>query len=172
MTLILGIDPGSRITGFGLIRHQSSRSVYITCGCIKTDTSGDLHLRLKTIFDGVSEMMREYQPDEVGIESVFMHKNAQAALKLGHARGVAMVAASLHCADVFEFSAREIKQAVVGYGAAKKEQVQHMVRSLLNLSQSPQSDAADALAVALTRAHTREGIGALLANQKQKVTEC
>lgn len=153
MTIIMGIDPGSRITGIGIIQKKQNKLSFLCCDSLKTPES-DLSIKLQYIFDGVSEYMRNYQPQEVAIESVFMHKNAQSALKLGHARGAAMVAATLHQADVFEYSARQIKQAVVGYGGGQKEQVQHMVRHLLSLAKTPQSDAADALAVAVCHAHT------------------
>ncbi len=152
MSLILGIDPGTRMTGVGLIKKEGQKLAFIACDTLKTPDD-EMPIRLQYIFDGISDYMRKYQPSEVAIETVFMHKNPQSALKLGQARGVAMVAATIHQAKLYEYSAREIKQAVVGFGAGQKEQVQHMVRHLLCLAQVPQSDAADALAVAICHAH-------------------
>ena len=153
MTIILGIDPGSRMTGVGVIQKTSSSLKFLFCETVKTPEQ-PMPIRLRTIFEGVSQIMQTYKPQVVAIESVFMHKNPQSAIKLGQARGVAMVAATMNDAEVFEYSPREIKQAVVGYGGASKEQVQHMMRQLLNLARVPQSDAADALAVAVCHAHS------------------
>ncbi len=157
MTIILGIDPGSRITGYGLVREHQRRLQYIDSGCIRT-ADGALPDRLLQIFNGICVLMEQYSPNEVAIEQVFMHKNASSALKLGHARGVAMVACASHRAPVSEYSAREVKQTVVGYGAADKAQVQHMVVHLLTLSATPQADAADALAIAICHSHMRSRI--------------
>lgn len=154
MTVILGIDPGSCITGYGVIRIEGSKNIYLTSGCVRVQ-GDNLSERLQQIFVGLSQIMQTYQPNEAAIEQVFMHHNAQSALKLGQARGVAIVAASATVVPIAEYSARQIKQAVVGHGAAKKDQVQHMVRLLLNLSGTPAVDAADALAVALCHAHSR-----------------
>ncbi len=153
MSVILGIDPGSRITGFGVIRTRGQDFDYIASGCLRVET-GTLASRLQQIYDGLSEVIRNYHPDEAAVEQVFMARNADSALKLGQARGVAIVAASSHALNVNEYSARQIKQAVVGYGAADKAQVQHMVSTLLKLNSKPQSDAADALAVAICHSHT------------------
>jgi crossover junction endodeoxyribonuclease RuvC len=155
MTRILGIDPGSRVTGYGVIELQGRQPVYVASGCIRTRGEG-LAERLGTIFDGVREVIGEYLPHEFGIESVFMNKNADSALKLGQARGAAICAAVNGRLPVSEYAARQIKQAVVGKGGAGKEQVQHMVCVLLSLPQAPPSDAADALAVAICHAHHRE----------------
>ncbi|MFT6734576.1 MAG: crossover junction endodeoxyribonuclease RuvC [Polaribacter sp.] len=152
MSIILGIDPGSRITGFGVVRMQGQKIEYIASGCIKIK-DGILSDKLNKIFDCISEVVQEYKPDEAAIEQVFMSKNPDSALKLGQARGAAMVAMAQHALQVAEYSARQIKQAVVGTGAADKSQVQHMVTSLLNLSASPQADAADGLAVAICHGH-------------------
>ena len=160
MTIILGIDPGSRVTGYGLIREMPKKLQYIDSGCIRT-SEGELSQRLLQIFNGICELMEAFQPNEVAIEQVFMNKNASSALKLGHARGVAMVACASHRVNVSEYSARAVKQSVVGYGAAEKEQVQHMVVNLLMLSRSPQSDAADALAIAICHSHMRHGLQVL-----------
>lgn len=157
MTTILGIDPGSRFTGFGVIRVEGSKYHYLGSGCVKIEGEGISH-RLQQIFSGLQEVIQMYQPIEVGIEQVFMHQNPGSALKLGQARGAAIVAAAATSIPVSEYSARQIKQSVVGYGAAKKEQVQHMVKVLLNLSGTPQADAADALAVALCHAQSRQSL--------------
>ncbi|STX47703.1 Crossover junction endodeoxyribonuclease ruvC [Legionella hackeliae] len=126
MSIILGIDPGSRVTGYGVIKEEGRNIRYIDSGCIRT-SDGELSQRLLQIFDGICQLMDDYNPDEVAIEQVFMHQNPSSALKLGHARGVAMVAAASHRKRISEYSPREIKQSVVGYGAAQKEQVKHMV---------------------------------------------
>lgn len=152
MAIILGIDPGSRVTGYGVIRQHGRQLEYLGSGAIRTAVE-DLPTRLKRIYAGVSEIITQFQPDRVAIEQVFMAKNADSALKLGQARGTAIVAAVNHDLPVFEYAARLVKQTVVGTGAAEKEQVQAMVTRLLNLSATPQADAADALAIAITHAH-------------------
>lgn len=157
MSIILGIDPGSRVTGYGVVREHQRRLHYIDSGCIRS-AAGTLPERLLHIFNGICVLMEQYQPNEVAIERVFMHNNASSALKLGHARGVAMVACASHRAVIAEYSAREVKQMVVGYGAAEKSQVQHMVVNLLTLSDVPQADAADALAIAICHSHMRSRI--------------
>ena len=154
MTVILGIDPGSRITGYGIIKVEVQRTTYITSGCIKL-TKLHTGQHLKQIFLGLSEIISAHNPIEVSIEQIFMHHNPNSAIKLGEARGAAMVAAAVNALPITEYSARQVKQSVVGYGAAKKDQVQHMVKYLLQLSGLPQADAADALAVALCHAHSR-----------------
>jgi crossover junction endodeoxyribonuclease RuvC len=155
VTTIIGIDPGSRITGYGLIRMEGRQAIYVASGCIRLPTEADAATRLQQLFVGLQEIMQTHSPDEAVIEQVFMHRNPQSALKLGQARGVAMVVMALANILVAEYSARQIKQAVVGHGAANKEQVQHMVRILLKLSAKPATDAADALAAALCHAHSR-----------------
>lgn len=157
MTLILGIDPGSRKTGFGIIRVNGSRHEYIASGVIRLPVIA-LADRLKIIFDNISEIIDNYGPSEVAVEEVFMAKSAGSALKLGQARGAAVVACVNRQLIVAEYTARQIKQAVVGTGAANKEQVQHMVKTLLKLPASPQEDAADGLAAALCHAHTRQSL--------------
>ncbi len=152
---ILGIDPGSRITGYGIIEVAAGASRYIDCGCIRTG-EGTLPQRLKIIFASLSEIIVDAQPDAVAIESVFMNRNADSALKLGRAQGAAMCAAVNQDLDVTEYTPAQVKQAVVGKGNAAKEQIQHMVKILLGLSRSPQADASDALAVALTHIHTSQ----------------
>ena len=148
MGRILGIDPGSRITGYGLIDSANGRSKYIASGCLRVhgDTLPD---KLGLIFREISELIQMYRPQQFAIESVFMHRNAASALKLGQARGAAICAAVGCELRVAEYAPREIKQAVVGKGGAEKSQVQHMVRVLLGLVDTPQADAADALAIAL-----------------------
>lgn len=160
MTRILGIDPGSRITGYGLIELQGKQNRYIDSGCIRVEGE-NLPEKLRIIFESVQQLVRTHQPDEMAIECVFMHRNADSALKLGQARGAAICACVMEQLSVAEYSPREIKQAVVGTGAANKEQVQHMIRTLLALNGTPQSDAADALAVALCHSHTRQGLVAM-----------
>jgi crossover junction endodeoxyribonuclease RuvC len=157
MTVILGIDPGSRKTGFGIISVQGSRHEYVASGVIRLPLTA-LADRLKIIFDSVSEIIDMHSPNEVAVEEVFMAKSAGSALKLGQARGAAIVACVNRELIVAEYTARQIKQAVVGTGAAQKEQVQHMVMTLLKLPAAPQEDAADALAAALCHAHARQGI--------------
>jgi crossover junction endodeoxyribonuclease RuvC len=152
MAIILGIDPGSRITGYGIIRQTGRQLSYLGSGCIRTVVD-DMPGRLKLIYAGVSEIITQFQPDFFAIESVFMAKNADSALKLGQARGAAIVAAVNQDLLVFEYAARQVKQTVVGTGAAEKAQVQHMVRSILKLPANPQADAADALAIAITHCH-------------------
>ncbi|MEH6823276.1 MAG: crossover junction endodeoxyribonuclease RuvC [Motiliproteus sp.] len=156
MSLILGIDPGSRITGFGVISLVGSRQEYVASGCIRI--KGD-HLpdRLQQIYEGVVEIITLYLPQEMAIEQVFMSKNADSALKLGQARGAAIVAGAMQGLAVSEYAARAVKLAVVGKGSAEKAQVQHMVSSILKLPGLPQEDAADALAIALCHAYTRQG---------------
>lgn len=157
MAIILGIDPGSRITGYGVVRQEGNKVTYLGSGCIRmTDT--ELAPRLKKIYDGVSEIILQFQPDLFAIEQVFMAKNPDSALKLGQARGAAIVAAANAGLAVAEYSARQIKQAVVGQGGAEKSQVQHMVVRILKLPGTPQEDAADGLAVALCHGHTHQSL--------------
>lgn len=152
MAIILGIDPGSRITGYGVIRQQGRILTYLGSGCIRTAVD-DLPTRLKLVYAGVSEIITQFHPDYFAIERVFMARNADSALKLGQARGAAIVAAVNADLPVFEYAARQVKQTVVGTGAAEKSQVQHMVKTLLKLPANPQADAADALAIAITHCH-------------------
>jgi len=151
---ILGIDPGSRLTGFGIIDCTGDCADYVASGAVKS-ADGRFPDRLRLIFEAVTEIVTEYRPDTVAIESVFMHKNAASALKLGHARSAAICATFTRDVEVVEYAPREIKQAIVGTGAATKEQVQHMVNRLLRLDGAPSPDAADALAAALCHANQR-----------------
>ncbi len=153
MALIIGIDPGSRKTGFGVIDAEGSKAVYVTSGIIRMPDKA-LPERLKIIFDSVSEIIAEYQPVEMAIEDVFFARDPRAALKLGQARGAAIVAGVTAGLPVGEYAARTVKQSVVGTGAATKEQVQHMVKQLLKLPGIPAEDAADGLAVALCHAQS------------------
>ena len=157
MAVILGIDPGSRKTGFGIINYVSGRSEYLTSGVIRLP-AGDLPERLRVIYASVTELVLLHCPDQLAIEQVFMARSAGSALKLGQARGAAIVACVAQNMAVSEYSARQIKQAVVGTGAADKSQVQHMVKVLLKLPAEPQEDAADALAAALCHAHTQHSM--------------
>ncbi|AGH81823.1 crossover junction endodeoxyribonuclease RuvC [Psychromonas sp. CNPT3] len=168
MSIILGIDPGSRITGYGIIEQKGAKCIYIASGCIRT--KGDtLAPKLDMIFSGISEIIKQYQPTEFAIEQVFMGKNPDSALKLGQARGAAIVAATQADLYICEYSARQIKQAVVGTGAATKDQVQQMVVRLLQLSGTPQADAADGLAVAICHAHTAQSLVAMAGKVKKTV---
>lgn len=161
MTILLGIDPGSRKTGFGIIRIDRNQPRYVTSGTIRLPVKEPLSLRLKVLFESLSEIIATHQPTVAAIESVFMAKSADSALKLGHARGAAMVACVINDLEVHEYAARQIKQSVVGTGAATKQQVQHMVSVLLGLSAEPAEDAADGLAAALCHCHT-QGLAATL----------
>ena len=152
--IILGIDPGSRITGYGLISKEGNRLIHIDNGAIFTQSAKDFPQRLQQIFAGLSAIIEQYQPEAVAVENVFLAKNAQSALKLGQARGAAIVAAVCVGLSVFEYSALQVKQAVVGSGRAEKQQVQHMIKVLLNLPEVAQEDASDALAVAVCHAHS------------------
>lgn len=151
---ILGLDPGSRLTGFGVVDFADDRASYVASGSVHS-AIGSFAERLRLIFRSIGEITAEYRPHAVVIESVFVHRNAGSALKLGHARSAALCATFERDIAVFEYAPREIKQAVVGTGAASKAQVQHMVMSLLNLEAPPPPDAADALAAALCHGHQR-----------------
>ncbi|HGJ5875423.1 MAG TPA: crossover junction endodeoxyribonuclease RuvC [Arsenophonus sp.] len=157
MAIILGIDPGSRITGYGIVCQQGRQLIYLGSGCIRTQVE-DLPTRLQRIYVGVNEIITQYKPDSFAVEQVFMAKNADSALKLGQARGVTILAAVNNDLPVFEYAARQVKQSVVGTGVAEKKQVQHMVCSVLKLSSHPQVDAADALAIAITHCHFNQNL--------------
>lgn len=157
MTLILGIDPGSRATGFGVIEVNGNRLRYVASGCIRPEP-GAHPQRLRTIFRGISEVIERYSPQESAVEEVFLGKSVSSALKLGQARGSAMVACVEHDLPLSEYPARTVKQSVTGSGSADKMQVQHMVRALLGLQGKLQADAADALAIAICHANTRSSM--------------
>ena len=157
---ILGIDPGLRITGFGIIDKQGNKLSYIASGTIKT-LDIDLPSRLKTILQGVGEVVATYRPDCAAIEKVFVNVNPQSTLLLGQARGAAICALVNADLSVAEYTALQVKQAVVGQGKAQKQQVQDMVQRLLSLSGMPTADAADALGVAITHAHNSDVLSIL-----------
>jgi len=156
---ILGIDPGSRLTGFGIVDSHRNSIALVHCGSIATD--GEHSDRLRLIFSEVETLVAKYSPQEIAVERVFVHRNPDSALKLGQARAAALCATFAANLPIYEYSARHIKKAVVGRGAADKEQVQHMVRLLLGMPSTPQADAADALAAAICHANER-GAQALL----------
>ncbi|MGI9343286.1 MAG: crossover junction endodeoxyribonuclease RuvC [Gammaproteobacteria bacterium] len=150
---ILGIDPGSRVTGYGIIESDGARTRYIASGCIRVG-SGSFAGRLNNIYSRVGELVAEFEPREVAVEQVFMHRNADSALKLGQARAAAICGTFSADTALFEYAAREIKQAVVGKGGADKRQVQHMVKAILSLREMLSSDESDALAAAICHAHS------------------
>jgi crossover junction endodeoxyribonuclease RuvC len=157
MALILGIDPGSRLTGYGLVNAAGNKLEYVACGCIRLPDV-EHPQRLKLIFDSLCQVIEQYSPQECAIEEVFLGKSVSSALKLGQARGSAMVACLHHNLEVAEYSPRKVKQALVGNGSAQKEQVQHMVKVLLGVTGTVQADAADALAIAICHANTRANL--------------
>ena len=158
---ILGIDPGLRVTGFGVIEKHGNQLVYVASGCIKSNDKQSLPERIGTLFAGISEVIATYRPDQAAVEKVFVNVNPQSTLLLGQARGAAISALVHGGLPVAEYTALQVKQSVVGYGKAHKEQVQHMVQRLLALDASPGPDAADALACAICHAHGSRGLGAL-----------
>ena len=157
-TRILGIDPGSQVTGYGLIDvgKKGNTAKLVHSGEVKT--SGEHTDRLRQIFDQIFQVVKEYSPDEVSVERVFVHRNADSALKLGQARAAALCSTFESDLPIFEYAARQVKKSIVGKGGATKFQVQHMVTLLLNLPGIPQADAADGLALALCHAHTSSNI--------------
>ena len=159
---ILGIDPGSRAAGYGVIEVTKDRLSFVCCGVIRVDPKQSFPERLLEIHQGISEVIENHQPARVAIEEVFMAKNPSSALKLGHARGVLVLAAMQRKLPLGEYTPRQIKQAVAGYGNADKAQIQHMVKVILSLAKSPSHDAADALAVAICHAnHLQSGLDVL-----------
>ena len=157
---ILGIDPGLRVTGFGIIERKGASLTYIASGCVRSGNA-DLSDRLKTILGGLREIIGEHRPQQVALEKVFVNVNPASTLALGQARGTAICAAVDAGLPVAEYTALQVKQAVVGNGHAKKEQVQEMVKRLLGLAGAPSADAADALACAICHAHGGQGLGKL-----------
>ena len=145
---VLGIDPGSRVTGYGLLEFQNSTFYYLDSGCIRTP-KGSTSVRLGVIYQSLFEIIADNRPEQVAIEEIFMARNPQSALKLGQARGAAIAAVATQGLEVSEYAARKVKKAVTGVGGASKIQVQHMVKVILGLSDTPGEDAADALAVAI-----------------------
>lgn len=159
---ILGIDPGLRVTGFGVIEKVGSRLVYVTSGCIRPGPAQSLADRLKTILEGLREVIGANRPQQAALEKVFVNVNPQSTLLLGQARGAAICAVVDAGLPLSEYTALQVKQAVVGHGKAKKEQVQQMVRRLLSLQGMPGTDSADALACAICHAHGGQGLGVLV----------
>lgn len=157
---ILGLDPGLRCTGYGVIDKDGQTLNYVASGVIRTET-GELPGRIKTIFDGILEVLAQFCPDAAAVEKVFVNVNPQSTLLLGQARGAALAALTSAGKPVFEYTALQVKQAVVGNGHADKVQVQNMVKRLLNLPGEPRADSADALACAICHAHGGMGLGGL-----------
>ena len=155
MTRILGIDPGSRVTGYGIVDQTTTGIRYVASGCIRMQPDG-MPQRLKKIFDGVTELINLYQPEQLAIEQIFMHKNADSALKLGMARGAIMCATMQQNLPIYEYAARQVKQALVGKGSADKHQVQHMIKVLLGIQGEMPMDASDALAIAMCHIHHQQ----------------
>lgn len=158
---ILGIDPGLRVTGFGIIVRDGQQLTYVTSGCIRTDGAADLPARLGTILESLGQVIAAGGPDQVAVEKVFVNVNPQSTLLLGQARGAAICAAVAQGLPVSEYTALQVKQSVVGNGHARKEQVQDMVGRLLKLPGLPSADAADALACAICHAHGGLGLGGI-----------
>ncbi len=152
--VIIGVDPGSSYTGYGIINKDGNHLSHIASGVIKTDTKRDFPARLKAIYDGLTKVIKEFSPDECSIENIFYCKNVKSALKLGHARGVVMVAVANAGIKACEYTPTEIKQAVAGYGMAPKEQVQSMVKMILNIKDIASLDTSDALAAAICHANS------------------
>jgi crossover junction endodeoxyribonuclease RuvC len=154
--IVLGVDPGTLVTGYGLIEKRNGAIRVLASGCIRSGAESSMPLRLMRIFDTLNTVISKHHPDEFAIETAFYGKNAQSALKLGQARGVAMLAAVAKEIPTREYSPREVKRAIVGNGSASKEQVQYMVRVLLHLKASPGVyDVTDALAVAMCHMNRR-----------------
>ena len=155
---VLGIDPGLQTTGFGVIDREGQQLRYVACGTIRTTRTagvelGDLPNRLKILFEGISEVIERYQPDTASIEIVFVNVNPQSTLLLGQARGAALAARVTNNLPVAEYTALQMKKAITGHGRAAKDQIQEMVKRMLNLPGVPSTDAADALGLAITHAH-------------------
>ncbi|MBF0273428.1 MAG: crossover junction endodeoxyribonuclease RuvC [Magnetococcales bacterium] len=165
MTRVLGIDPGTTVTGWGVVESKGSGFGHVAHGCIRTSPDTPLPQRLGQIFTGLTAAIHAHRPEVVTVEEIFVSMNVQSALKLGQARGSAIVAANAQGLEVFEYTALQIKQAVVGYGRAEKSQVQAMVKMLLSLPAAPPQDAADALAGALCHLQCASGLAARLAKR-------
>ena len=153
---ILGVDPGLRRMGWGLVTIEGTRLAFVACGTVASDQKDSLALRLVQLHDGLSRVVRDMAPDEVAVEETFVNKDAQATLKLGHARAVALLVPALAGLPVAEYAANLVKKSVVGSGHADKRQIHAMVRVLLPKADPPGDDAADALAIAITHAHHRK----------------
>lgn len=158
--LIMGIDPGTAITGFGIVRYNNNKFTLVDCGSIRTKAQLPLYKRLHIIYNDLNALIKEYQPQQYAVEELFFNKNTRTALAVGHARGVVLLAGINAGLDVFEYTPLQVKQAVVGYGRAEKQQVQYMVKTLLNLPQAPKpDDVADAIAVAVCHGHFSHSAG-------------
>lgn len=152
--IILGIDPGTAITGYGVVEYRGNSYKAIDYNCFRTGPELPLHLRLKSLYQGLTEIIARYQPEQMAVEELFFNKNARTALAVGHARGIALLAGANYGIPVSEYTPLQVKQAVTGYGKADKQQVQFMVKTLLSLKEIPKpDDVADALAVAVCHAH-------------------
>lgn len=152
--LIMGIDPGTAITGFGIVQYTNNKFKLVECGAIRTEASLPLYKRLHILYNDLSSLIKEYQPQQYAVEELFFNKNTRTALAVGHARGVALLAGVKAGLDVYEYTPLQVKQAVVGYGRAEKQQVQYMVKTLLKLPVVPKpDDVADAIAVAICHGH-------------------
>ncbi|MBO8136531.1 MAG: crossover junction endodeoxyribonuclease RuvC [Desulfotomaculum sp.] len=158
--LIMGVDPGTAITGYGVIEYTGSDFKLVECGAVRTRAELPLYKRLHTLYTDLTELISYHKPDQYAVEELFFNKNTRTALAVGHARGVALLAGANAGLDVFEYTPLQVKQSVVGYGRAEKKQVQYMVKTMLNLLQVPKpDDAADALAVAICHAHHVPNMG-------------
>lgn len=164
---ILGLDPGLRVTGYGVIEKTGQRLSYVASGVIRT-REGELPERIKTVFDGVVQILAQFQPDAAAIEKVFVNVNPQSTLLLGQARGACLAALTQASQPVFEYTALQVKQAVVGNGHADKVQVQHMVKRLLSLPAEPRPDSADALACAICHAHGGLGLAGIQGSRRRR----
>jgi crossover junction endodeoxyribonuclease RuvC len=153
---ILGLDPGLRRTGWGLVSIDGTRLSFLSCGIVASAQGASLAIRLKQLHDGLARVVHDLAPDEVAVEETFVNKDAQATLKLGHARGIALLVPALAGLPVSEYAANLVKKTVVGSGHAEKRQIQAMVRVLLPKADPDSDDAADALAIAITHAHHRK----------------
>lgn len=168
--MILGVDPGTAITGYGLIRVCRDRHELVTYGTLTTPAGMPLATRLQRLHDGLSDLLRRQSPDEAAVEQLFFSRNTRTALAVGHARGVALLALAQAGVEVYEYTPGQVKQSVSGYGRGDKEQVAEMVRILLGLPLTPTpDDAADALALAICHANTAQTRRALLANAPQEM---
>ena len=151
--IILGIDPGTALTGFGLVHEQDDELKLVECGCIRTASTLPMPERLRLIAEDLEQLICEYQPDEVAVEQLFFFRNVSTAISVGQARGVMLVTACRAKVAIFEYTPLQVKQTVTGYGRADKKQVQEMVKMILGLKAVPKpDDAADALAIAITHA--------------------
>lgn len=162
MVLILGVDPGLAITGYGLVDYQGHQFRPVAYGCIRTTPDQPPHLRLHQLFNGIKHLIHEQQPHCLVVEELFFNRNVSTAMMVGQARGVILLAGAEAGVSVYEYTPLQVKQAVVGYGRAEKGQVQYMIRVILNLAEIPRpDDVADALAVAVCHGQNSSGLGAL-----------